>query len=71
MSRAERILLPEATTCERPRYIQLGPSGDLDEHGDPKPPKVVRAVFDEKPTIKHIGRKRRRTGRLGAARARR
>lgn len=40
--------------------IQLGPSCDLDEHGDPKPPKVVRATFEGKPLVRWIDKKQRR-----------
>ena len=38
-------------------YIQLGPSCDLDEHGDPKPPKYVPVTGwrghpdDEQPSV--------------------
>ena len=43
-----------------PDYIQKGPSCDLDAHGDPQPPKVVRATFDGKPLVRRIDRKRPR-----------
>ena len=40
-------------------YIQLGPSCNLDEHGDPKPPKFVKATWpDHGPSVKCIGGKK-------------
>jgi hypothetical protein len=47
----------------RTEYIQRGPSCDLDEHGDPKPPKYVRVTVEEKgPFVRRIrkpGRQRK------------
>jgi hypothetical protein len=45
----------------RVEYIQLGPSCDLDENGDPKPPKYVKAHIDtSKPFVRRIGKSNRK-----------